>query len=231
MGVNSSVDPNVAAVPWLVIGALKVDHLGDKLTNRDRPTSQVQGISFRAVEGDTWADFERLFEGPGAPKYCWCMVWRAVGPERVNRDSKSRKSYIQQRVESGVPIGIIGYLDGEPIAWCSIAPRHTYRNLGGIEDPQEDPEKVWSLVCFYVPRRLRGQGISHRMLSAAVEHARRRGASVVEAYPVDPESPSYRFMGYIGSFRAAGFEEVGRAGTRRHVMRLKLEPLSTGDAK
>ena len=201
------------------------------MTGRDKSSSRVEGISFHAVEGDTWADFERLFEGPGAPKYCWCMVWRAIGPERENRDSKRRKSYLQQRVESGVPIGIVGYLDGEPIAWCSIAPRHTYRNLGGIEDPQEDPEKVWSLVCFYVPRRLRGQGISHRLLSAAVEHARRRGASVVEAYPVDPESPSYRFMGYVGSFQAAGFKEVGRAGTRRHVMRLNLEPLNTGEAE
>ena len=231
MSVDSTVGPNVAAVSQLVIGRPQVDHPGGQMTGRDKSSNRVEGISFRAVEGDTWADFEKLFEGPGAPKYCWCMVWRAVGPERENRDSKRRKSYLQQRVEGGVPVGIIGYREGQPIAWCSIAPRPTYRKLGGIEDPQEDPEKVWSLVCFYVPRRLRGQGISHRLLSAAVEYARRQGASVVEAYPVDPESPSYRFMGYVGSFRAAGFKEVGRAGTRRHVMRLKLEPLNTGDVE
>jgi hypothetical protein len=55
-----------------------------------------------------------------------------------------------------------------------------------------------------------------------VEHARRRGATVVEAYPVDPDSPSYRFMGFVSTFEAAGFREVGRAGARRHVMRLRL---------
>ena len=60
------------------------------------------------------------------------------------------------------------------------------------------------------------------LIAAAVEHARRKGASVVEAYPVDPDSPSYRFMGFVGTFEAMGFRAVGRAGTRRHVMRLIL---------
>lgn len=62
-----------------------------------------------------------------------------------------------------------------------------------------------------------------RLIGAAVEHARTRGATVVEAYPVKPDSPSYRFMGFIPSFKTAGFREVGRAGTRRHVMRLLLK--------
>jgi hypothetical protein len=45
---------------------------------------------------------------------------------------------------------------------------------------------------------------------------------VVEAYPVDPDSPSYRFMGFADLFETAGFREVGRAGKRRHVVRLDL---------
>jgi hypothetical protein len=60
------------------------------------------------------------------------------------------------------------------------------------------------------------------MLAAAVQTARRHGAKVLEAYPVDSDSPSYRFMGFVPVFRAAGFRHVGRAGTRRHVMRLDL---------
>ncbi|HLC03639.1 MAG TPA: GNAT family N-acetyltransferase [Anaerolineales bacterium] len=182
-----------------------------------------RSVSFREVGQETWADFEKLFEGPGAPKYCWCMVWRAVGDERQNRDSKSRKSFLKRRVTKGVPVGIIGYLGDEPVAWCSIAPRSSYRALGGIDEPDEDPEGVWSLVCFYVPRKLRGRGLARRMIAAAVEHARRKGAHAIEAYPVDPDSPSYRFMGFVSSFRAEGFRGVGTAGSRRHVMRLKLD--------
>jgi hypothetical protein len=61
-----------------------------------------------------------------------------------------------------------------------------------------------------------------RLIAAAVDYARQNGATVVEAYPVDPDAPSYRFMGFVPVFAEAGFVEVGRAGYRRHVMRLAL---------
>ena len=130
---------------------------------------------------------------------------------------------MERLARGGEPVGILGYSDDEPVAWCSIAPRPTYRKLGGLEDPAESPDAVWSLVCMFVPRRLRGQGIAKLLVSGAVEHARSRGASVEEAYPVDPDSPSYLFMGFVPTFAGLGFEEVGRAGTRRHVMRLRLQ--------
>ena len=48
--------------------------------------------------------------------------------------------------------------------------------------------------------------------------------TVIEGYPVDPDSPSYRFMGVRSVFLAAGFEEIGRVGKRRHAMRRWLRP-------
>ncbi|WP_211230423.1 GNAT family N-acetyltransferase [Inquilinus limosus] len=174
-------------------------------------------LTFRPVDAASWPDFERLFESRGAPKYCWCMAWRAT-PQEVRLDSAGRKAALHARVRDGVPIGIVGYHEGEPVAWCSIAPRETYRPLGG---PQ-DGERVWSLACMFVPRRLRGLGLADQLIAAAVEHARAQGATVVEAYPVDPDSPSYRFMGFVQAFARAGFTEIGRAGSRRHVMRLRL---------
>lgn len=197
--------------------------MGREKPHGDEPGSHLDRLVFREVNQERWGDLERLFEGRGGPKHCWCMVWRARGEESRNTDGRSRKGALKRRVEAGVPIGILGYLDGEPVAWCSIAPRPTYRPLGGFDDPADDPERVWSLVCFFVVRRLRGHGITQRLIAAAVDHARRRGATVVEAYPVEPDSPSYRFMGFIPSFEAAGFQEVGLAGSRRHVMRLRLQ--------
>ncbi|MDB4951581.1 MAG: GCN5-related N-acetyltransferase [Gemmatimonadetes bacterium] len=177
---------------------------------------------FHAVDRTRWADVERLFEGRGGPKSCWCMVWRATPAEARDTSGRARKAALHGRVEGGVPIGILGYVDGEPLAWCSVAPRDTYRRLDGAEAKEEDGERVWSIACFFIHRALRGQGAMNRLLAAAVEHARDQRATVVEAYPVDADSPSYRFMGFVPSFEAAGFREVGRAGTRRHVMRLAL---------
>ena len=180
---------------------------------------EIDRLVFHEVNAGSWADFEHLFESRGGPKACWCMVWRATPAEAKHRDGASRKTAIAGRVSAGVPIGLLGYLDGEPVAWCSVAPRSSYRRL--VEDDGSD-QGIWSIACFFVVRRFRGQGITQRIIEAAVEHARSRGASVVEAYPVDPDSPSYRFMGFVPVFQEAGFCEVGRAGTRRHVMQLKL---------
>lgn len=146
------------------------------------------------------------------------MLWRAPPQEAKRPDGASRKAAMAQRVGAGVPVGLLGYLDQEPVAWCSIAPRATYRRL--VDDGSCD-EGVWSIACFFVARRLRGQGMTRRLIAAAVEHARSRGASVVEAYPVDADTPSYRFMGFVPVFERAGFAEIGRVGKRRHVFRLK----------
>ncbi len=124
-----------------------------------------------------------------------------------------------KRISANVPVGLLGYLDDEPVAWCSVAPRSTYRRL---VDVASSDEGIWSIACFFIVRRLRGRGITQQIIKAAVAHARSHGASIVEAYPVDPNSPSYRFMGFVPVFEKAGFCEIGLAGTRRHVMQLKL---------
>ncbi len=123
-------------------------------------------------------------------------------------------------MQAGVPVGILAYLDGEPVGWCSVAPRETYRSLGTAS--LVAGEAVWSVVCFFVPAQYRRRGLARALLDAAVAVAAAHGADVVEAMPVDPDAPSYRFMGFRPLFLAAGFEELGRAGTRRHVMRRVL---------
>jgi GNAT superfamily N-acetyltransferase len=181
-------------------------------------------VVFREVDRTTWTDFAALFEERGGPKSCWCMLWRASRIEAKKHDGGSRRTQMNSRVAAGVPVGILAYANNKPVAWCSIAPRQTYRELGGPEEHDED-ECIWSLACFFIKRDYRGHGLLGRLISAAVAHATRRGATVVEAYPVDADSPSYRFMGFVEAFVAAGFREIRRAGKRRHVMRLVIRDL------
>ncbi|MGB0085171.1 MAG: GNAT family N-acetyltransferase [Rhodomicrobiaceae bacterium] len=181
-----------------------------------------KSFSFREVGHDRWDDLAALFESRGSPKSCWCMVWRATPAEAKHSDGRSRKAALHSRVANGVPVGILGYHEETPVAWCSIAPRSSYRRLGGPEDFADDPHAVWSLVCFFIKRAFRGQRLSDELLKAAVAYARSKGARIIEAYPVDPDSPSYRFMGFVDLFQKFGFKKIGRVGTRRHIMRLDL---------
>lgn len=177
-------------------------------------------LVFRPVTKRTKDDFVALFDRPGWQKQCWCMMWRATSEEGSGTSAAVRHRQMLGRIDDGTPIGLLGYDGGEPVAWVSIAPKDTYRRLGGPE--RADGEKIWSLACMFIRRDYRGKGLAHELIAAAVKQAKKRGATGVEAYPVDPESPSYGYMGFVPAFERAGFVEIGMAGSRRHVMRLLL---------
>lgn len=190
------------------------------MASRNVPMPNLEHLTFHPVTKANWSDFEALFQSTGAPKHCWCMVWRRTSAEAKLQAGADRKRMMKERIDDGTPVGLLAYSGKQPVAWCSIAPRDTYRNLGGPE--AKEGERIWSLACFYVPRRLRGQGTVHRLIAAAIDHAKKNKATIVEAYPVDDTSPSFRFMGFVPVFAEAGFTELGRTGTRRHVMRLAI---------
>lgn len=182
-------------------------------------TGRCMMLKFAPVTAENWDDFERFFESRGSPHYCWCMAWRSNEFKKMLPGKAGKKASMKSRVASGTPIGILCYRDDEPVAWCSIAPRASYRPLGG----DETLDRVWSLVCFFVHRQFRNKGVSMQLLQAAIAEARSQGARYVEAYPVEPDSTTYRFMGLVPAFEEAGFRFVKPAGTRRKVMILPVE--------
>lgn len=177
-----------------------------------------KNITTVPVNKTNWQDFESLFQTKGILRNCWCMAWRLTREELQHNNPASRKAFIKQRIESDIPVGLLAYADNNPAAWCSIAPRETYQRLGGVEGL----ENVWSIACFYVKNEYRRQHITIRLINEAIKYAKHNGAEYVEAYPVDPDSPSYRHMGFKSTFERMGFEFKQMAGTRRHVMILKL---------
>ena len=176
-------------------------------------------LTFKPVTAETVGDFEALFGARGGPNWCWCMAWRASGAELKDAKSPARKRQMLGRINNGVPVGLVAYDGGEPVGWVSVAPKETFqKGLGGTGDM----DKVWSLTCMFIARTHRKQGLSAQLIEAAAKHAKKHRARLLEAYPVDPDSPSYRHMGFVPAFERAGFKEEGREGTRRHVMQLPL---------
>ncbi len=190
------------------------------------PATAAPKLKTRPVTPDTWPDFDALFTARGGPSYCWCMAWRASQKDPKAATKSGRKALMKQRVKDGVPVGLLGYLGDEPVAWCSIAPFDTFRGLRKVGDG-EATDRLWSITCFFVRRDLRGQGLTHQLLAAAVKLARQHKAKLVEGYGVSPTSPSYRHMGFVPMFKAAGFEDVAREGTRRHVMQRPVRQRKT----
>lgn len=174
-------------------------------------------VDLAPVTATTWPLLEQLFQARGGPGYCWCMAWRQM-PDRAGAGPAERKAALMDRVMGGTPVGLILSVDGTPAGWCSIGPQGSFRALR----PGPAEPGLWWLSCFFLHRAQRGKGLSAHLLTGALDMARAGGATSVEATPVDPTSPSYRFMGFTTLFLAHGFRETGRVGERRHVMRKEL---------
>ena len=179
---------------------------------------EAAGVVTLPVTRENWEDFEAFFSSYGILRYCWCMEWRLTKEEKKQNDAADRKAYMRQRIQDNVPVGILAYRDGKPAAWCSVGPRETFRNLKG----DETIEGVWSITCFFVPKKLRGQGLTRALMDGAKAYARDGGAKYLEGYPVERDSPSYSHMGHRDMFERAGFAFVKNAGLRRRVMTIKL---------
>jgi GNAT superfamily N-acetyltransferase len=85
-----------------------------------------------------------------------------------------------------------------------------------------DDTPVWSIVCFVVPAEYRNQGVARGLLEGAIAYARRRGARLLEAYPVDRpgrSSDEAMWFGARSMYDAAGFHEVARRRPHRPVVR------------
>lgn len=163
---------------------------------------------------------ERLFEGRGCPKYCWCTPYRFA--ERLDRaDAAARKEAMRQRVAANGPVGILLYDGDEPVGWCSVAPRESYERLDNSTSmPRVDGRKTWTILCFFVRRDHRGAGATRVLADGAVAYARSKGAEVVEGYPFDTAGVTSTHRGHSTVFAAAGFE---RDGPRSRRWALELE--------
>lgn len=171
-----------------------------------------------------WRDFEELFGAKGACGGCWCMFPRLTRSEYERSKGEGNRRKMRKLVESGRVPGLLGYVDGKPAAWCSIEPRELIGSLARsrILAPVDD-EPVWSIVCLFIAKGHRGRGLSKKMIEAAVRYSRQRGATLVEAYPVEPKKTPmpavFAYPGIASAYLAAGFREVARRSETRPIMR------------
>lgn len=181
---------------------------------------------------ERWSDLETLFAGKGCSfaRSCWCMEYRLSGKGPALAPGQTRagvnRAALKGLVDGGRVPGLIGYRGRTPVGWVSLAPREEYARLKRSSVMKAvDEQPVWSVVCFVVPSEHRGQGVAEALLKAAVVHAKKNGARMVEAYPIDKPSrsnDSFMWFGAKSMYDKAGFQEVARRKPQRPIVRLKL---------
>ncbi len=186
-------------------------------------------IAIHPLTPDRWDAFETLMGPRGACGGCWCLYWKLSRADfNVMRGDATRQMQ-RSYVESGRIPGLLAYVDDIPAGWVAVEPRSEYGTLGRsrILKPLDDLP-VWSIPCFFVKREFRKQGLTVRLLKAAVEHVRQNGGKIAEGYPVEADDskempPVFIYTGLASAFLKADFKEAGRRSARRPIMRYTIK--------
>jgi len=184
-------------------------------------------LTLQPLTRKNWDDFAALFGDRGACGGCWCQWWRLSRSEFNRLKGEGNRKRMAGLVAGGEVPGLLGYREGKPVAWCSLGPRESFPVLERSRVLKRvDDRPVWSLVCFFVARTCRRQGLLPSMIAEAAAYARGQGAAVLEAYPVEPkkgnQADAFLYTGVASAFRRAGFVEAVRRSPTRPIMRLEL---------
>jgi GNAT superfamily N-acetyltransferase len=190
-------------------------------------------ITVEPLGPERWGDLEAIFMARGCSiaRGCWCMYYRRSGKTALPAGvtpAEASKAALKALAGADPPPGLIGYRGKVPVGWISLGPRSDYAKLARspVMKPVDD-KPVWSIVCFVVPSEHRHQGVAKALLQGAIAYAKRRGATLLEAYPVDKPGrvdDQWLWFGTKAMFDQAGFEEVARRKPERPVVRLRLAP-------
>jgi GNAT superfamily N-acetyltransferase len=182
--------------------------------------------TFAPVTPDRLADAEAVLGDCGAAGKCCCAYWLRPHADFRRDWGEGNRAWFRDLVRAGPPPGLVAYRDGVPAAWVCVAPRARFDRLARSRNfAAPDALPVWSVACFVTAKAHRRQGLMRQLLAAAEEHARAKGAPVLEGYPVDrlPRTGSGDlYPGTLAAFRDAGFAEIARPTPRRALVRKML---------
>jgi GNAT superfamily N-acetyltransferase len=157
------------------------------------------------------------------------MSWRVAthGRAWAERKGEPNRQALRELVEGGRAHAVLAFAAERPVGWCCLGPRGDFPRIVASRTLTSPAEPgLWSVVCFFIPARRRGQGVGGLLLEGAVDLARSRGARVLEGYPATvgerPLPGAFAWTGVPRLFERAGFRPLpGREG-RRAIYRLDL---------
>ncbi len=198
-----------------------------KIYNQD--SEFISQLRVEPVTKKNWNKFVELFGEKGACGNCWCMYYRLTKADFIEgKVDDGNKNAIKKLVREGKPVGLIGLLEGQAIAWCAFAPREDFIKLNKSRVHKRiDDKDVWSIPCLFINKYYRRSGVSVLLLKGAINYARENKIKIIEAYPMIPTQDkipdSFAWIGLFKSFERAGFKIVDRISKNRPMVRYYIQ--------
>lgn len=202
------------------------------------PTVRSMSIDIVPANEVLCEDLDLVFGVKGPAAECRCQRYRlARGESFANAPVEERADRLRAQTNCGdrnsvTTTGLVARLDGQAVGWCAVAPRGSHpglvRNGGmaawaGRNEDRTDPN-VWAITCLFVRPGSRGHGVASALVATAVVFARDRGATRLEAYPINEHSAvgSEDHPGVVRMYEQAGFDVVHHPSKRRSVVEIRF---------
>lgn len=195
------------------------------MTKTQNDNDFLRQITIEPLNKTNWTKIVQLFGEKGACGNCWCMFYRLKKADFIKgKANGGNKEALHNLVMKNSPTGILGFHEGQPIAWCAFAPREHFMKIENSRVHKRiDNNPIWSIPCFFIDKNYRRRGVSVELLKGVIKYAKEKGIKIIEAYPVIPTKESlpdsFAWIGLYKSFERAGFEIVDRTSKNRPMVR------------
>jgi GNAT superfamily N-acetyltransferase len=185
-----------------------------RMTGSATRLDAIGTIEVHPVTPDRIDDWLQLFDFDamvGTPQNggCYCLEAHETTPDQPAPTFghwRERRATMIDRLRDGRTFGYLAYVDGLPAGWVNASKRgdYTLHRRGDEED-----DRTVGIACFAIAPPYRGHGLATELLRRVMADAPSRGASAVEAYPVNAGvEGSSHFRGPRSIYDDAGFTEV-----------------------
>jgi GNAT superfamily N-acetyltransferase len=190
-------------------------------------TDNSLDLTFEPLTPANWLHFVKLFGAKGACGGCWCMSFRLSKDDFCEGKGEGNKQTMKDLVFDKRITGLLGFCEGEAIAWLSMSPREEFVKLERSRIHKRiDDKEVWSIPCFFIAKEFRRKGVSVEMLKAAIQFAKEKNIKILEAYPTKPYTEKmpdvFAWIGFLSAFEKAGFKIVDNKSKNRPMVRYYL---------
>jgi GNAT superfamily N-acetyltransferase len=180
----------------------------------------------RPVDESLVDDVQTILGVRGQAADCQCQAYRISRAAQRSDDVPGRRELLREQVIEGH--GLVAHVDGEPVGWCSLAPRSAYPYLRQTTWKGRDEDRgdagIWAVTCVVTRAGYRRQGVSRALIAGTIDVARDQGARALEAYPMNPAPGKdvtwgEMHVGALSAFLDAGFRVVHVPSPRRAIVR------------
>jgi GNAT superfamily N-acetyltransferase len=185
----------------------------------------VVTVTYTPLTAERLADYLHFFETRAFidnPRWAGCYCYYPLhDPNRIKWASRSageNRAAVTECIRAGTARGVLAYLDGEVVGWCSAGPWSQFPMLQ--ETPEPDADRLGAVFCFVVAPELRGHGVATGLLTAACDFLRAQGLQAVRAKPVRAATgAAANHLGPLALYLKSGFRILREEGEHIFVER------------